>query len=239
MQVDACHDDGTGDGGSEPSGGRKEGSAVRGQLYDPASMTWRCVDTRTADDRIESILAPLAPVGGSGPGDALHAHGLSLRAWMPADLADFRALLDDPQVWQYLPEPYPDPFNDATARTLIIAANTMPGSIVRAVLQAGRPIGQLRLQWLADQPRREAEISYWLGRAHWGKGLGSTLVAGAMARAFHNDPALLRLTARVHPDNPASARLLQKAGFRELAAPPEGHEGSAWRWFALRRQHRP
>ena len=223
------------------------GSAAHGRVFDPVTLTWHEADAEVSDINVDTILAPIAPGPiapdlpgrAAGASDMLHASGLSLRAWMPADLAAFRALLDDPQVWKHLPEPYPDPFDDTTARTLIIAANTMPGSLVRAVLKAGEPIGQLRLQWPPDQPRREAEISYWLGRACWGQGLGSTLVAGAVARAFHNDPALLRLTARVHPENPASARLLEKTGFRELDTPPDGHEGADWRWFALRRQHRP
>ncbi|MCC5986889.1 MAG: GNAT family N-acetyltransferase [Pararhodobacter sp.] len=212
-----------------------QGSAAALRAFDPAAIAWVDAGARALASHAEDILAPLRKSE-----DALQRAGLTLRAWLPDDLPEFRALLDDPQIWAWLPEPYPDPLDEDTARTLITAAGTLPHHVVRAVLSEGKPVGQLRLEWDdGGRNRREAEISYWLGQAFWGAGFGSAMVAGAVARAFGNDPALLRLVAKVHPENQASARLLQKVGFHELAAPPKGRGFADWRWFALRRQHRP
>lgn len=205
------------------------------RAFDPAAIAWIDAGAGALARHAEDLLAPLCKTD-----DALQRAGLTLRAWLPDDLPEFRALLDDPQIWAGLPEPYPDPLDEVTALTLITVAATLPHHAVRAVLSEGRPIGQLRLEWAGGgSNRRVAELSYWLGRPYWGNGFGSAMVAGAVTRAFGNDPALLRLIAKVHPENPASARLLQKAGFRELSAAPKGHGFADWRWFALRRQNRP
>lgn len=221
--------------------GRRGTGACPMTAYDPTAIAWRDSTSRALGARNDDILAPVLVSrdgAAGGADDALQRAGLVLRPWLPFDLPAYHALLDDPQVWALLPEPYPDPLDLESARLLITTANTLPGNAVRALTRDGQPIGQLRLEWAAGKPRHEAELSYWLGRAHWGGGAGSAMVAGAVARAFGNDPGLLRLTARVHPDNPASARALQKAGFSELAAPPAGRGVAGWRWFALRRQHR-
>lgn len=56
-------------------------------------------------------------------------------------------------------------------------------------------------------------VGYLLGERHWGRGLASELVAGLVARlgavGFRGEAA-----AGVEPGNPASARVLVKAGFR-------------------------
>ncbi|MCE2841323.1 MAG: GNAT family N-acetyltransferase [Novosphingobium sp.] len=56
------------------------------------------------------------------------------------------------------------------------------------------------------------ELGYWLGREHWGKGYASEA-----ARAVINVARVLghkRLVAGHFIDNPASGRVLRKAGFR-------------------------
>lgn len=205
--------------------------AVRGggRVYDPLLTAWI---TETARDDITDC-DPLGPPPGPCP---LIAAGLSLRPWRPADLAAFRALLDDPQVWRHMPEPYPDPLGDDLAGELI-AASALPHHVVRAVVAEGGPVGQVRLEPVPGSGTTEAEISYWLGRAHWGKGLGRALVRGAMLRAFANRALLLRIVAKVRPENPASRRVLEAAGFTP-APPPPGREMPGWDWLTLRRQDR-
>ncbi len=213
------------------------GSDSNRLAYDPVHLSW--IDVKRPDD-LHHGADPFAPSAGD-TADALSAARLDLRAWTPPDLPALRALLDDPLVWAHLPEPFPSPLDDATARALITAAGSMPHQATRAVLQSGQPIGQLRLEWAPGAPPamlREAELSYWLGRSHWGKGLGSAMVAGAVTRAFANLPALLRMTAKVRAENPASARLLTKAGFTRCAAPTDTRFAD-WDWYALRRHHRP
>jgi RimJ/RimL family protein N-acetyltransferase len=62
-----------------------------------------------------------------------------------------------------------------------------------------------------------AEIGFWLVPRIRGRGLGSRAVA-LFARSAVTDAGLARVEALVLPDNTASQRLLEKAGFRR-----EGH----------------
>jgi len=61
---------------------------------------------------------------------------------------------------------------------------------------------------------RVAELGYSLGRAYWGKGYATEAV---QAMLDHARPlGLCRLEAYSFVDNPASARVLEKAGFIDL-----------------------
>lgn len=58
----------------------------------------------------------------------------------------------------------------------------------------------------------EREVTYWIGRSYWGKGIATEALAALLAldrsRPFH---------ARVASDNVASRRVLEKCGFRVVA----------------------
>lgn len=178
--------------------------------YDPAQAGWVVVPGGGFVDDADPVLSALS---GRAP--------LAFRAWEMADLAAFRALLDDAAVWRHLPEPYPAPLTPALAADLI-ALSSLPHHQVRAVLWHGVPVGQVRLEWAGAA---EAELSYWLGRAHWGRGLGRAAVRAAVAAAFGDHPRLARLTARVRAENPASPRILLAAGFAETGLRADGWLG--------------
>lgn len=153
--------------------------------------------------------------------NALHPQ-YRLRGWEPSDLQTYKALLDDPAVWRYLPEAYPDPLTDETAAALIELSNASNHHQVFAVLRDSKIVGQARLLYdVDDRDPGVAEISYWLGRAHWGKGIGSDLVALFTKRSFADNPGITTLIASVHRDNAASARALQKAGYSLRGADPK------------------
>jgi RimJ/RimL family protein N-acetyltransferase len=60
--------------------------------------------------------------------------------------------------------------------------------------------------------RRSAEIGYWLGEPFWGRGIMSEAVPAFTAYAFATFD-VCRLYASVFEWNPASARILEKAGY--------------------------
>jgi RimJ/RimL family protein N-acetyltransferase len=195
--------------------------------FDPVHQAW--IDADRADDIDPDSGDPLR----AAP-DALARRGLMLRPWSRVDVPAFRAILDDPVVWTHLPDPMPRPLDDLAAARLIGLANGLDSHVVRAVVCDGVPVGQVRLDFGIGNAGEVAEISYWLGRAHWGQGFGRALVAATARRAFARLPGLLRLVAKVHPANPASARILGRGGFRPCPAPVAAFAG--WQWFALRRQ---
>ncbi|MCC5971998.1 MAG: GNAT family N-acetyltransferase [Pararhodobacter sp.] len=204
------------------------------RLFDPVQILW--LDPTVTEDLDADNADPLTPAT-----DGLAGQGVTLRRWLVTDAERLRAMLDDRALWDHLPEPFPEPFTDNTARQMIEAANMLAHHEVRAVTLHGQPVGQVRLDYghqQIDTPppeREEAELSYWLGRKHWGKGLGRAMVAGVVARAFTNAPGLLRLVAKVRAENPASRRILEAAGFGQIDASAD-RGFTDWTWLALRRQ---
>jgi RimJ/RimL family protein N-acetyltransferase len=57
----------------------------------------------------------------------------------------------------------------------------------------------------------EREITYWIGRSYWGKG-----IATCALNAFLTVDSSRPLHARIASDNVASQRVLEKCGFRVI-----------------------
>jgi RimJ/RimL family protein N-acetyltransferase len=68
----------------------------------------------------------------------------------------------------------------------------------------------------------EAELGYWIARAHWGGGL-ATEAGRAVVDLADASLRLPRLKAAHAIDNPASGRVLSKLGFRATGALGEQH----------------
>lgn len=68
-----------------------------------------------------------------------------------------------------------------------------------------------------DRGAGHATLSYILREDSWGRGYGTAAVRQVIAYAFTATP-LDRLSAKHHPDNPASGRVLAKAGFTRTTA---------------------
>jgi ribosomal-protein-serine acetyltransferase len=66
-----------------------------------------------------------------------------------------------------------------------------------------------RIDWI----RHSAGLGYWIRRSSWGKGHASEAARALTSYAFHT-LGLHRVEAHVALDNPASQRVLEKAGFR-------------------------
>ena len=63
-----------------------------------------------------------------------------------------------------------------------------------------------------DVHRFTAEMGYWLAEPFWGRGI-MTLAVKAMTAYAISDMKLHRVFAEPYSTNPASAKVLEKAGF--------------------------
>lgn len=138
----------------------------------------------------------------------------TFRPWTPADAPRYRAMLDDPRLWQYLPEPFPAPLTEAMALTLIQLGSIGAKQETLAVEFEGRPVGQVLLRF--DAPFagvRAAEVAYWLAEEHRGKGW-MTPILGACVRRSIRRHDLDVVHAWIHEDNRASVRTAERCGFR-------------------------
>lgn len=75
---------------------------------------------------------------------------------------------------------------------------------IRTIVADGLVAGHVACFERFGQP----EVTYWLGRAHWGKGIASQALA-----TFLQETTERPLYARVAKDNVASIRVLEKCGF--------------------------
>lgn len=217
------------------SGSDTQGPDARGnhrrRAWDPVRQAWIALDEADALDLHLHEIARAAGVEASA--DVILSPPYRMRPWRADEAETLSALLGDRAIWDHLPESFPGELTPALAAELIAIGHADPLQEVMAVERDGVPVGQVRL--LFDRAREEeAELSYWLARRAWGRGWGSAMVAAYVAASFARHPALTRLTAKVHPGNPASARILEKAGFAAAgSAPlPSAPEGPAWRLFA-------
>ena len=80
--------------------------------------------------------------------------------------------------------------------------------IARAIVVEGEVAGTIG-SW--GDPN-EREVTYWVGRSYWGKG-----IATAALNAFLSVDQSRSLHVRVAYDNFASQRVLEKCGFRVIA----------------------
>ena len=75
----------------------------------------------------------------------------------------------------------------------------------------GQPSGELIGLLIVFVEEGSGHIGYLLGKDHWGKGYATELLRGLIKAAQR--AGLVRLAGGVGADNPASARVLEKAGF--------------------------
>ena len=74
-------------------------------------------------------------------------------------------------------------------------------------------VGGIGAELRDDVERCSAEVGYWLGEPYWGRGIATRTLA-AFTRFAFTAYDLERLYAAPFASNPASCRVLQKAGYR-------------------------
>ncbi|WP_428391367.1 bifunctional GNAT family N-acetyltransferase/(deoxy)nucleoside triphosphate pyrophosphohydrolase [Lichenicoccus sp.] len=152
----------------------------------------------------------------SGPGAELSTSRFLLRPPLPSDAACLHRLVNDwgiVRMLERLPFPYPRPLADAWIEST--AHQAAAGTAYHFVIVAkadGAILGCVGMQ--TDGEARSSNLGYWVGRPHWGSGVASE-AAAEVARWALSNPECHRLRARVAADNPASAAVLRRIGFRE------------------------
>lgn len=112
----------------------------------------------------------------------------------------------------------PHPLDRATVDAFVIdvrRANTEGTGLTLALAARSAPTRLIGLVGIAREPGAEAaHLGYWLGRPHWGAGLMSEAV-GALVHAYFAYAGGTCLIAEARLDNPASRRVLERAGLAE------------------------
>lgn len=139
--------------------------------------------------------------------------GLVLRSWVPRDADALARHAHDREVWLNLRDRFPHPYTrDDARRWIALCADEPLRSTNLAIEVGGEAAGAVGFDRLPDVHRLTAEIGYWLGRAHWGRGIATRALVAATRYAFERFD-FERLEAGVFEWNPASSRVLEKAGY--------------------------
>jgi RimJ/RimL family protein N-acetyltransferase len=210
--------------------------------YCPLQLGWVLVDSEEEDDTASPLSWQLGTlqlhkqIGGT----PVYAkpQTLSLRVWVEDDLPVYRALLADRSLWSHMLEEMPATLDDDALKDLIALSTEGQHHKVRVAVVGGQPIGQVRLEYGADPA--SGELSYWIGVDARGQGHGRQMVARFLDRLAMRKPHITRITARVHPQNRASRRLLEACGFQRcdrasLGLAPRGRDTGDWDGFVLNR----
>jgi RimJ/RimL family protein N-acetyltransferase len=135
-----------------------------------------------------------------------------VRDWRDSDRESLVRHANNRKVWRNLKDRFPHPYTDADARAWLALAHAEPARTGWAIEVGGEAAGGIGLVSLADVYARTAHIGYWLGEAHWGRGI-MTAAVGAVSHLALSELGFLRLEAPVFAWNPASMRVLEKCGY--------------------------
>lgn len=150
---------------------------------------------------------------------------LHIRSLVAEDAADLARRRSDPEVAKYQNWTLPYPVERAETMVASIVAMNGPENgewwMAAACDRAtGEVLGDLALHMSEDG--RTAEIGYTFASEHWGKGYASEAVDAFIGYLF-DGLGVTRVFGMLHPDNPASAMVLERNGFLF-----EGHTRSSF-----------
>ena len=129
---------------------------------------------------------------------------VALRPLWRGDLDALFAMMRDPVAVAMAAFTAEDPSDRAAFDAHMERVMSAPGVTLRAITADGRFVGTVSSFPLEG----DVEVSYWIDRNDWGRGLASEALALLLAEVTTRP-----LRARVASDNAASRRVLEKAGF--------------------------
>ena len=136
----------------------------------------------------------------------------TLRPYRRGDEAALARHADNRNVSRNMRDRFPYPYTAADAREWITRVSAQEPVANFAIVVGGEVVGGIGLEPGADVFRRSAEVGYWLGEPFWGRGLATEALRAVTEYAFRTFD-ICRLEAGVFEWNPASARVLEKAGY--------------------------
>jgi len=135
-----------------------------------------------------------------------------IRNWRPEDAPALVKYADNRKIWMNLRDAFPHPYRPADAEMFIARVMKQEPRTIFAVASKTEAIGSIGLGLGIDVHRFSAELGYWLAEPFWNKGIMTQAIKAFSDAAFQAFN-LHRIYAEPYAGNPASARVLEKAGF--------------------------
>jgi RimJ/RimL family protein N-acetyltransferase len=141
----------------------------------------------------------------------LRSDGLVLRPWRLEDAPAVTAACQDPEIARWIPL-IPTPYGEEDARAFLEHIVASEDSYGFAVLdsETGELAGSIAIRLLRFST---GHIGYWVAREARGRGVATTALQ-TLCRWAVDELGLKRLELVTDPENVASQRVAEKAGFR-------------------------
>jgi RimJ/RimL family protein N-acetyltransferase len=135
-----------------------------------------------------------------------------VRSWKASDATSLALHANNRKIWINLRDAFPHPYKLKDARAFIRAALKDRPECSFAIVVGGDAVGGIGFALHRDVERVSAEIGYWLGEEFWGRGITTAALEAVTVYAIQTH-GLTRLYAVPFEWNPASFRVLEKAGY--------------------------
>ena len=140
---------------------------------------------------------------------------LVVRPWQTGDEDALVRYADNWNVAQHLRDTFPHPYTRTAAEGWVAYNATVQGPTLDfAITLDGEAIGGIGFLRNDDIFRCALELGYWLAEPFWGRGLVAEAITAIVDYAFATFPEVTVVQARHVVANPASGRVLLKAGFQ-------------------------
>jgi RimJ/RimL family protein N-acetyltransferase len=137
-----------------------------------------------------------------------------LRALVPEDARSLAAHADDPAVARNMFDAFPQPYT-LEAATAWATHESHSGAFgwVWGIVVDGGVIGCIGLRPEQGWLRCNAEIGYWIGQAHWRRGIASDALRQVTDWAFAAVSEITRIHADIFSWNDGSQAVARKCGY--------------------------
>ncbi|NIA24027.1 MAG: GNAT family N-acetyltransferase, partial [Gammaproteobacteria bacterium] len=123
-------------------------------------------------------------------------------------------LADDRRIWRNMTDVFPHPYTIADAEDWITRCSQEEDPQFNfAVVVDSTVVGGIGAHLLTGEQKHVANVGYWLTPDVWGRGIATDALHG-FTRYLFDTLDVRRLYATVFGWNRASARVLEKCGFR-------------------------
>ena len=137
---------------------------------------------------------------------------VTLRPILATDAKAIARMGNNPKIAGFMRDVFPHPYRLENAVAFVNNVKDQHPTKVFAILADGEHVGCCGIFPKEDVARMNAEVGYWIGEEHWGKGIATQAVKLIAAYGF-DTLGMNRIYASVFSPNKASARVLEKAGF--------------------------
>jgi len=136
-----------------------------------------------------------------------------IRDWCEDDAPGIVKYANNHLISKNLRDGFPHPYRLADAEGFLAKVRLQDPRTFFALATDAEVIGGIGLGMGVDVHRHTAEMGFWLAEPYWGRGIMTEAVKRFATYSFEQLD-LQRIYAEPYETNPASARVLEKAGFR-------------------------